>query len=297
MTRGLVFNIQKFSVHDGPGIRTLVFFKGCPLRCGWCSNPESWKMDIEVMWDEAKCVRCFRCTGLCPFSVLEFGDKGIRTKAGCTGCGICAASCPKQALSVTGKSRSVEEIMAVCLEDRAFYEESGGGVTLSGGEMLLQEDFAAALLDALGEEGIHRAVETSGYAGRETGRRSASRCDLILFDVKHHDDKRHFEGTGVHIDPIRENLRYCLENGIRVLTRIPVIPGYNDGGEDAAGLASFLSGLGIKETQLLPFHQFGQNKYRLLGRDYPFAGAKALYPEDLAAYRAFFEARGIRTLL
>ncbi|MDR1106936.1 MAG: glycyl-radical enzyme activating protein, partial [Treponema sp.] len=273
---GLLFNIQKFSVHDGPGIRTLVFFKGCPLRCRWCSNPESWNANPEILWDEPKCVRCLRCTALCPPSVLEFAGGRIRSKAGCTGCGICAASCPNGALSAAGKSYSVDEALAVCLEDKVFYEESGGGVTLSGGEILLQHAFTAALLDALGRAGIHRALETSGYAGEEAWRRITGKCDLVLFDVKHYDRQRHFEGTGVYNDSIRENLRYCLEHGPKVLTRIPVIPGYNDGEEDASGFASFLLDLGIKETQFLPFHQFGSNKYRLLGRDYPFAGTGAL---------------------
>jgi pyruvate formate lyase activating enzyme len=193
----------------------------------------------------------------------------------------------------------VEEALEICLQDRAFYEESGGGVTLSGGEALSQADFAGALLIRLGEEGIHRAIETSGHAPADVFSRVAAQAELILFDIKHHDAGRHREGTGVEPERIRSNFRSALAaaasgKGPEVLPRIPVIPGYNDSPGDAAAFASLLRSAGAGSVQLLPFHQFGQNKYALLGMEYQLAQKKALHPEDLASFAALFESQGVR---
>jgi pyruvate formate lyase activating enzyme len=199
-----------------------------------------------------------------------------------------------------GKFYSPEEVLEVCLRDRVFYEESGGGVTLSGGEVLAQSGFAEALLTLLGKEGIHRAIETSGFAAPEVFNRLTDLAELILFDIKHHNRDRHFEGTQVYNDQIIENLRAALLRGRTLLPRIPVIPGYNDRPEDAAALAELLRSVwAVKpgsqpEVQLLPFHQFGQNKYTLLGLDYGLEETKALHEEDLESYRKIFEIRGIR---
>jgi pyruvate formate lyase activating enzyme len=254
--QGVLFNIQKFSIHDGPGIRTVVFFKGCPLRCAWCANPESQGFGISSEFPALK-------------------DP-----------------------SLAGKLYSIEETMKICLQDQAFYAESGGGVTLSGGELLSQADFAEALLVRLGEAGIHRAIETSGCAPPQIFARIAAQVELILFDIKHYDNTRHQEGTGVETKLIQANFRAALAaarsgRGPEILPRIPVIPGYNDSPTDAAGFASLLSSAGAAQVQLLPFHQFGQNKYALLGMEYALAKKKALHPEDLTRYRAVFEQQGI----
>jgi pyruvate formate lyase activating enzyme len=222
---------------------------------------------------------------------------------------------------LAGKGYTVEEVMEVCLEDQVFYEESGGGVTLSGGEALAQGEFAETLLVRLGEAGIHRAIETSGYAAPETFARIAARTDLLFFDLKHPDPARHLAGTGVAQEPILENFRAALRAShpgsavgtctdgtcavgrnavgesarrLQVLPRIPVIPGYNDSLPDADAFTELLLSAGAREVQLLPFHQFGQNKYKLLGLDYGLAKEKALHPEDLEPYRARFEKQGIR---
>ena len=250
--QGVLFNIQKFSIHDGPGIRSVLFFKGCPLRCAWCSNPESQAPGIQPAEDPA----------------------------------------------LGGKLSSIDETMEICLQDRAFYEESGGGVTLSGGEALSQAGFAGALLVRLGEEGIHRAMETSGHAPARTFARIAAQLELVLFDIKHHHQGRHREGTGVGMERILGNFRAALAaaatgRGPKVLPRIPVIPGYNDSPDDAAGFASLLREAGADSVQLLPFHQFGQNKYALLGMSYGLAKKKALHPEDLAGFAALFDRQGI----
>jgi len=246
---GLLFNIQKFSLHDGPGIRTVVFFKGCPLRCKWCSNPEG----------QAE-------------KPLFMGEGG---------------SAPDSRLY------SIEETLEICLQDRPFYEESGGGVTLSGGEALTQGEFAAALLSALRKEVIHTALETSGYAPAEVFNEISALADMLLFDIKHYDGRRHIEGTGVDTGIILSNLKNALAQKIPVLPRIPVIPGYNDSLEDASGFASLIKSLGLSRAQLLPFHQFGERKYELLKMPYTLRGVPQLHKEDIEGFRRIIADSGI----
>ena len=250
METGLLFNIQKFSLHDGPGIRTVVFFKGCPLSCAWCSNPESQRAEPCMMRD---------------------GE----------------ASAPDS------RPYSLDETLEICLQDRPFYEESGGGVTLSGGEALTQGAFAAALLDALRAERVHTAIETSGCAPPELFAEIAARADLLLFDIKHYDNARHLAGTGVHNGPILANLKNALARGRNVLARLPVIPGYNNSPEDARGFAALLETLGLRRAQLLPFHQFGEKKYDMLGIPYAMRGAPQLHQEELEEFRQIIAASGI----
>lgn len=247
---GLLFNIQKFSLHDGPGIRTAVFFKGCPLSCKWCSNPESQRAE-PLFWEE------------------------------------------NAAKKADSREYTLEETVEVCLQDRPFYEESGGGVTLSGGEVLTQPRFAAALLKALGARGVHRAIETSGYAAPEVFEEVTALTDLLLLDLKHYDDRHHIEGTGASMAPILANLQAALGRGKTALIRTPVIPGYNDSLQDAAGFVRLLTSLGLDRVQLLPFHQFGAKKYALLNLPYAMRGAAQLHPEDLEEYRQVFAAGGI----
>jgi pyruvate formate lyase activating enzyme len=243
---GLLFNIQKFSLHDGPGIRTVVFFKGCPLSCKWCSNPESQRPEPCLM-------------GGIPDS----------------------------------RPYCIEETLEICLQDRPFYEESGGGVTLSGGEVLTQSTFAAVLLDALRAENIHTALETSGYAPPDVFTGLAARVDMLLFDIKHYDDSRHVEGTGVHNGPILANLKAALALDKNVLIRLPVIPGYNDSPKDAHGFAVLLTGMGIRRAQLLPFHQFGEKKYELLKIPYAMRDVPQLHKEDVEEFRIIIAKTGI----
>lgn len=245
--RGLIFNIQKFSVNDGPGIRTAVFLKGCPLRCKWCANPESQSRHIETSWDDTK-----------------------------------------QTQSTEGEWKTVDEVFDICIQDLPFYEESGGGVTLSGGEVLFAPDFAVALMEKLKTEHIHIALETTGYAAPEVFDRVTALADLLLFDVKHWDEQRHIAGTGVSNQPILANLKRAIANGTEVLPRIPVIPDFNDSLDDATGLAALLHKAGATRAQLLPFHQFGENKYNRLHKTYEYAGVPAYHPEDLEDYRNIF---------
>lgn len=291
---GVIFNIQKFSLNDGPGIRTVVFFKGCPLRCRWCANPESQSPRIQILWDGGLCQGCGACVKTCP-------QKAVRLENGlvsvdhdlCRGCGACVSACPGQALKAEGEEKTVEEIVSVCMQDAEFYEESGGGVTLSGGEALMHPDFAIALLRALKEKGIHTAIETTGYASEAVFSKVLPYLDLLLFDIKHWDTQKHMEGTGVSNEPILRNMKAAVGAGKEVLPRLPVIPGYNDSLEDAEGFVRRLREVGARRVQLLPFHQFGEKKYDMLRRDYAYADVPALGEEELTDFRQVFLNAGI----
>lgn len=294
MEKGITFNIQKFSIHDGPGIRTTVFFKGCPLRCEWCSNPESQIKNVQILHDQSKCSYCLSCVAACPNGAITHEDnKIIINEDKCVGCLICVNSCPNRALSYEGDYQTIEEIVDICMQDIDFYEESGGGVTISGGEGMSQPEFLKKLIAELKKNSVHVAIETTGYVKKETFEELARELDLLLFDVKHYDREKHYNGTKVYNDLIVENLKWAIDNGIEVLPRIPVIPDFNDSLEDAEGLAKLLVEVGAKKVQLLPFHQFGEKKYELLNRNYKYKNKKALYPEDLEEYQKIFLDKGL----
>lgn len=293
--KGIIFNIQKFSIHDGPGVRTNVFLKGCPLRCKWCSNPESQASKVQILYHNSECVHCKRCVASCPERAISADGEGkIHIDFDrCVGCLTCVHSCPKRALTYEGNTRTVDEVFELCMQDVDFYEESGGGVTISGGEGMMQPDFVEALLHRLKEKGIHTAIETTGCVPSEVFQRLAPQFDLLLFDVKHWDSVKHKEGTDVGNEQIIENLRWGHEQGLNILPRIPVIPGFNGEIEDAEGIAGLLNEIGLTRAQLLPFHQMGERKYEFLNRKYELTGIKALHPEDLTAYRQAFLNKGI----
>ena len=292
---GIVFNIQKFSIHDGPGVRTTVFLKGCPLRCAWCANPESQLPRIQVMYDKQKCHQCQTCVNVCPaHAVTMEEDHLIHVDfSRCKGCLTCVHACPGRALTPEGEEKTVSEVFGECMKDFDFYEESGGGVTISGGEGMVQPDFTEALIRKLKEYGVHTAIETTGFVSPAVFRHLAPQFDLLLFDVKHYDPVLHEKGTGVRNEQITANLTWAHEQRLSILPRIPVIPGFNDRLEDARGIAALLKRIGLARVQLLPFHQMGERKYEFLNRDYSLAGVKALHPEDLADYREMFLEAGI----
>lgn len=275
---GIIFNIQKFSLHDGPGIRTVVFFKGCPLTCRWCSNPESHSTNVQILWDKEKCTGCKTCVKTCPQNAItEQSGKIIIDNKQCAGCQTCVSSCPGHALKTEGERKTVGEILDICLQDKDFYEESGGGVTLSGGEVLMHPDFAVSLLRSLQKLHIHTAIETTGFAAPEIFDRVTAYADLLLFDIKHWDEEKHKEGTGVSNTLILENMRRGIADKKNILPRLPVIPGYNNTPEDAVGFVRRLHDAGATKVQLLPFHQFGEKKYDMLGKEYSFIDIPALH--------------------
>lgn len=294
MDKGIIFNIQKFSIHDGPGIRTTVFLKGCPLKCKWCSNPESQLEKIQVLYDHSKCIQCQRCVNICPQKAISMLSEHIHIDFNkCIGCLACVNNCPAKALSHEGEYKKVSDIVDVCLQDKDFYEESGGGVTISGGEGMSQPQFLKTLINELKKHDLHIAIETTGHVSSQIFQELASQLDLLLFDVKHYDSKKHYEGTHVDNNLIISNLKWAVEHGINVLVRIPVIPDFNATLEDAKGLAQLLLSIGAKKVQLLPFHQFGEKKYELLNKEYLFKNKKALHPEDLIDYQKVFLDKGI----
>ncbi len=291
---GVIFNIQKFSVNDGPGIRTVVFFKGCPLHCRWCSNPESQSTKVQMLWDHKKCIGCHHCIEACPNHAITSKDNTIHIQHDlCNGCLKCEQECPAQALKHEGDTKTVQEVLDVVLQDEVFYEESGGGITLSGGEMLSQPTFAIELLKACKEENIHTACETTCFQQTDTFLKVIENIDYVLFDMKHWNSATHKEYTGVENDLILHNIKEAIALGKTVLPRTPVIPGFNDSLEDAQGLADKLNMVGAKQVQLLPFHQFGENKYELLNENYYYKDVPALHKEDLKEYQEILIKNGI----
>lgn len=286
--KALIFNIQKYNLYDGPGIRTLVFFKGCPLRCLWCSNPEGQVRAYQILFKKDRCVNCGACAAVCPAGVHVMADSRheIRREVECVGCRACEKACTQTALSISGEYRTISEIMEVIEEDRPFYQSSGGGVTLGGGEVLMQPEAAVNLLTTCKERGINTAIETCGYARAEVVRRAAEVTDLFLFDVKHMNSDRHYQLTGVRNELILENLRWLLENRCNVKVRVPLLRGVNDSGSDIEAMVRFLAPYkdhrNCKGIDLLPYHKMGVNKYAQLGREYPMPGDPALDEAGLA---------------
>lgn len=267
---GTVFNIQRFSTHDGPGIRTTVFLKGCPLHCGWCHNPESNENVPQLAFYEHLCSGCGACAPACERKAVTVERKKARTdRSRCAACGACVAVCPNKAREILGFRTSAGSVMEEADKDRAFYLNSGGGITLSGGEPLWQPAFTCALLEAAKERGYHTAVETSGFASKEVAKTSFQNTDLILFDIKHMDSGIHKKLTGVPNEPIHENLRMAagmLKKDIWL--RLPLIQGINDSKEEISRAAQLAAELGerIQKVCLLPYHDLGISKLEAVGR-------------------------------
>lgn len=289
MQTGVIFNIQKFSINDGPGIRTVVFFKGCPLHCKWCANPESQLAKIQILWDKKKCLHCHHCLEICLQKAIFLKDDNIFIDTNkCTLCKQCINTCPQKALTSEGEIKTVQQVLDIVLQDEVFYEESDGGITLSGGEFLMQTQFAKELLIAAKEKNLHTCCETTGFCTPEKFQHIIQYIDYILFDLKHWNSQKHLEGTGVDNKLILTNMKYAISTGKKVLPRIPVIPKFNDSLEDAKRFCEVLHDVGSNQCQLLPFHQFGENKYYLLNKQYAYENQPALHREDLQEYLQIF---------
>jgi len=297
--KGLVFSIQRYSIHDGPGIRTTVFLKGCPLKCKWCSNPESINPCPELMVRDAKCDSCGKCVDACISRAISLQDEHVLIdRAKCDLCLKCIDVCPKGVIELTGKYMSVDDAAEECGKDEIFYQNSGGGVTLSGGEPLYQHEFALNLLKACKERALSTAIDTSGFASWKVMEKVLPYTDLLLYDIKHLDPEMHYNATGVNNEVILENLQKVVNSGkSRVWIRIPVIPNYNDSESYIEKLAETLVGMPAEKISLLGYHEWGKPKYFSLGRDYPLNGCVPPAEEKLERLKDIMQSKGLQVTI
>jgi pyruvate formate lyase activating enzyme len=290
----LIFNVMRFATHDGPGIRTTVFLKGCPLACCWCHNPEGQNSEPELLYFEERCRHCGDCLTACPEHAVEHVGGAVRTSAACRHCGRCAEVCVAEARRIAGRRFTVGGLLKEIERDLVFFEESGGGLTLSGGEPMAQPHFVSALLDECRERRIHTAIETCGFAESGAFLRVALAADLVLFDLKLVDPEKHRRHTGASNQPILHNLEGLVARGRAVTVRIPVVPGINDAEEDIGQFAGYLARLRVRQVELLPYHQTGVEKYRRLGSTYRLKQTPLPAAPDLERFRDGLARAGLR---
>jgi len=297
MAKGIIFNIQRYSLHDGPGIRTTVFFKGCPLECWWCQNPESISAETNIMRQPERCLGCGSCMESCPEGAVRVGEAGpVIDRNLCSRCLKCASACPAEALEAVGKEYSAEELVKEALKDRLIFDNSGGGVTFSGGEPLMQPDFLEETLKALNREAVHTVIDTSGYAPWPVLEQAAVYADMFLYDLKLVNDLESRKYTGISSRLAIDNLKRLVDGGARVRVRMPVIPSINDHNGNIDAIVETLVEAGLNELELIPYHNYGTAKYARLDLEYRPGTIEAPAAEKLGHIRARFEAQGMKIL-
>lgn len=300
MNTGLIFDIKRYSINDGPGIRVTVFMKGCPLSCIWCHNPESISPKVQKMYSQSKCIGCSECVDHCPENALTLTEEGVVTNTRtCTLCGICADVCPTKAMEMTGRLESVDDIIKMIERETVFMDQSEGGVTFSGGEPLQQSKFLIQLLDACGKNGFHRTVDTSGFAKTEILLEVAKRTDHFLYDLKMMDSEKHKKFTGVPNEIILSNLKILAETGASINIRIPFIKGVNSDDKNMEETATFIAALAgdKKNVNLLPYHNIMTKKYQKLGGDYLQDDLSEPSGEDKERTVEIFKKHGISVII
>lgn len=298
MLAGVVGNIQHYSIHDGPGIRSTIFLKGCPLACGWCHNPENLRFTPQLRWQEEKCMACGDCAKTCPAAAVLLTPAGVQIdEKACTLCGACVSACPTLALEMLGKRMTVAEAAAVLLKDALFYESSGGGVTISGGEPLAQPEFTLELLQALQQADVHTTVDTSGHAPWPALEKCAKYTDLFLYDIKHLDAARHQELTGVDNTLILDNLRRLAARGANIWLRMPILPGLNDAPEHIETVGELARQLGLREIYLLPYHHLAVGKYEKLGMQYQLPNLAEPSQEHMEELQQILLSKGLNAYI
>ncbi len=292
--KGEIFDIERFSIHDGPGIRTLVFLKGCPLHCPWCCNPEGISYKSELAYYPQRCFDCGECIRVCPQKAItrSFKKDGVSiNREKCNNCGACVPFCNSKALTLIGEEISVDQVMEEVKKDTVFYRVSGGGLTLSGGEPMEQIDFTEALLSVAKQDGINTAVETCGYTSSENFRRVLKNVDYLLYDIKHTDSKKHKDFTGKDNKVILENIKLAVQICPSVTARVPYIPGFNDSEKEILEIASFISSISVASLDILPYHNLGSSKYKSLGKIYRMTSAKPVERKKVQRIKELIEGK------
>jgi len=297
-TEGIVFNIQRYSIDDGPGVRTTVFLKGCPLTCHWCSNPESQSYQPEPTWRYTTCKQCGKCVETCPEKAITLEGKEVFVdRKACKRCGKCVDICLPEAMGMSGKKMTAEEVFKVVKRDYDYYEASGGGVTASGGEILGQADFVAELFKICREAGIGTCADTSGFGDSEALSKILEHTDILLFDIKHMDPDEHKRACGQTNELVMSNFDLAVKSGKKLIVRVPLIPDYNTSDEALTAIAAAVkerAADAVQEVNIMPYHSYGANKYRMLGMEYPLEGLRELMHHEKTRAQEIFQQHGLK---